>query len=207
MRDIEDFIRLVQPRAVAAPEPTIIRNVRDAAIEFCERTRLWRETDTIVTTGADAEPISCPSDGIVMAIENCSIDGTKLAPISIADLDRRRPGWRTEDVGSGGGRWYIAPEFGSVQVIPRSSGTILVEFIAKPKPDALTLPDFLFDLYGREIADGAAAGVLLTPGADFSNPNFGALLQAKFTAKLDRFSSAGLKGQQRGPTRVRASFF
>jgi hypothetical protein len=207
MRDLEDFLPLIQPHAVSAPEPVIFRCLRDAAIRFCERTRLWRCFDTITTTGTDPEPISMPPDAVLFEIAACSIDGRPLDPISLMDLAGRHPNWRTADVGSGGARYYVSPEFGTVQAVPRTAGTITVEFIGKPTADAQTLPDFLFDLYGPTIADGASGAVLLMPSTAFANPTLGAGLTARFEQKLDSLSGSGRRGQQRGPTRTRARFF
>ena len=207
MRDIDDFLPLVMPCAPNAPEPTVIRHLRDAAARFCERTRLWRCTDTIVTDGKDAEAISAPQDGIVFEVRACSLDGRPLDPISLDKLALDRPNWRKEDVGSGGGKWFASPRPGTVQAIPRSSGTLFVEVALKPTMTALTLPSFMLDLYGQDIADGAAAGVLMTPEADFAKPDYGAVLKAQFEATLARLADQGSRGQQRAPRRQRAKFF
>jgi hypothetical protein len=206
MRDLDDFLPLVQPFVAAAPEPTIFRHLRDAATRFCERTRLWRDCDTITTTGVDAEPISVPLDATLYEIARCFLDGRRLDPTSLDDLADERPTWRTDEVGCGGARWFVCPQPGTVQAAPRSSGTLRVETILKPSRDARTLPDFLFDLYGREIAAGAAARTLLMPDTAYANPSLGAALETDFTVALDRLTGAGLRGQQRAPVRTRARF-
>lgn len=206
MRDLDDFLPLILPYAPNAPEPIVFRCLRDAAIRFCDRTELWRSSDTITTDGLNPEPISMPPDAILAKIVTCAIDGIALDPVSIVDLSRDRPDWRTEDVGTGGASWYVSPDFGTVQAVPRASGTITVDFIAKPTVDALTLPDFLFDHYGQVLADGAAGAVLLMPGS-FSNPQLGAGLSARFENKIDGLFNAGRRGQHRAPTHTRGRYF
>lgn len=207
MIDFDDFLPLIEPNAAAAPEPVMTRCLRRAAIRFCERTRLWRASDTITTDGLNPEAISLPTDSVLFEIADCSIDGRPLDPTSIGDLAKERPGWRTEDVGCGGARWYISPEFGTVQAVPRSSGTISVDCVVKPSMRAQTLPDFLFDLYGEDIAGAAAGYVLTTPDAAFANPQLGSALIQIFEARLVTLSDMGRRGQQKARARSRAKFF
>ncbi len=206
MRDLEEFLTLVLPFAVAAPEPLIYRCLRDAATDFCQRTKLWRCTDTIITNGADPEPISVPADAVLYEIASCAIDGHPLDPITLPELAKKRPDWRTRDVGCEVARWYVAPERGTVQAVPRTAGTLLVEFVSKPAATALTLPDFLLEEYGQTIADGTAGALLIMPNQTFANPQLGAALTQRFQAKLDALSNSGVRGQQSGRTRTRGRY-
>lgn len=206
-RDIDEFLTLVLPFAGNAPEPLIIRAIRDSATEFCQRTRLWRDTDTITTSGADPEPISVPPDSILYEIASCAMDCRPLDPITLPELAKNIPDWRTADIGCGGARWYVAPERGTIQAVPLNSGTLLVEFIVKPTATAQTLPDFLLDEYGQTIADGAAGALLLMPNMAFANPQLGAGLVARFQGAIDSLSNAGTRGQQGGRTRTRGRYF
>lgn len=208
MRDLDDFLTLVLPFAGAAPEPIIMRCLRDAATEFCTRTKLWRGTDTIITGGAEPEPISVPTDAVLYEIASCAIDGRPLDPITLPELAKKQPDWRTREINcEGGGKWYVAPERGTVQVVPRTVGTLLVEFVAKPSAKALTLPDFLLEEYGQTIADGAAGALLIMPNQAFANPQLGAGLTARFQGELDSLSNAGVRGQQGGRTHTRGRYF
>lgn len=207
MIEFDDFFPFIETNAVSAPEPLVERCIRRAAIRFCERTRLWRVMDSIVTNGLDPEPIAVPNDAVLFEISECSIDGKPLDPISISELALERPKWRTEDVGSGGARWYVSTEIGTVQVVPRSAGTVNVECVVKPAQRADTLPDFLFDLYAEDIAAGASAYVLATPNAAFSNPQVAGALNMNFEMRLNALFDAGRRGQQKARARARASYF
>jgi hypothetical protein len=206
MRDIDDFLTLVLPYAGAAPEPLIVRSLRDAATQFCERTRTWKGDDTIATNGAEPEPISVPSDAVLFEISSCAIDGDPLDPVTLKWLATERPDWRTREINSEGARWYVAPQRGTIQAVPRTAGTLFVEFVCKPSATALTLPDYLLDEYGQTIADGAAGALLIMPNTTFGNPQLGAALTARFVSKLDSLSNAGSRGQQGGRTRTRGRY-
>lgn len=205
--DFDDFLPFISPYAVGAPEPLVYRCLRDAAVRFCTRTRLWRDSDTIVTNGAYPEAITVPSDSVLIEVVNCALNCQRLDPISLDDLARKYPTWRTDPVGCGSADWFVCPEFGSVQPVPRAPGTIAIEFVAVPSATCTTLPDFLYDYYVRDIADGASGAVLLMPDQTFASPTLGAGLLQRFESRLDELSTAGRRGQQRAPARTCARFF
>jgi hypothetical protein len=206
VRDLDDFQTLVLPFAAGAPEPLIFRCLRDAATDFCQRTKLWRCADTIVTTGAYPEDIPVPPDSVLYEIASCAMDCQPLDPITLAELTKKMPDWRTRDIGCEGARWYVSPDRGTIQAVPRSSGVMLVEYVCKPAATATTLPDFLLDEYGQTIADGAAGALLILPNQTFANPQLGAALTQRFQTKLDSLSNAGVRGQQAGRTRTRGRY-
>ena len=222
MRDIDDFQTLVLPYAGNAPEPLVLRCIRDAAVRFCERTKLWRSTANIVTTGENPETVTVPTDSVLYMISACSlvetdtdpdtmvttiVGGLPLEPTTLPELSQKYPNWRTDDIGCAGPKWYVAPDRGKIQMVPRTAGTMFVETIVKPTATAQTLPDFLLDEYGQTIADGAAGSLLLMPNMAFANPQLGAGLVARFQSNLDSLSNAGVRGQQGGRTRTRGRFF
>lgn len=217
MIDLIEFVSRVQTNAPSAPEPLIERAIVQAAIRFCERTRLWRRHDVISTDGDDAEQISVPPDSILYEVAACamaplggSVPGLggaiPLKPISLDELAAWRPNWRIEPIGCYGPRHYVCPWFGAIQAVPRSSGTLIVEFIAKPYHNAQTLPDFLHRLYQDDIATGASAIILSTPDKAFANPELAAALTNKFESRLGALSNAGERGEQRAISRTKARF-
>jgi hypothetical protein len=218
VRDLDDFQTLVLPFAAGAPEPLIFRCLRDAATDFCQRTKLWRCTDSIQTTGAYPEDIPVPPDSVLYEIASCAMGDTPSAgtddqscarpldPITLPELAKKMPDWRTRDIGCEGARWYVSPERGTIQAVPRTAGVLLVEYVCKPAATATTLPDFLLDEYGQTIADGAAGALLIMPNQSFANPQLGAALTQRFQSKLDSLSNAGVRGQQAGRTRTRGRY-
>jgi hypothetical protein len=203
--ELEAFLRLVEINARAAPEPLILQSIRQAALRFCERTRLWRDYDTIDTDGADPEPISVPNDSVLFEVAACSQGCKVLDPITLDRLVHERPNWRTEPIGcTGGSRWYICPEFGTIQALPRCAGTLTIETVVKPCATADSLPDFLLEHYGQDIANGASALVLAKPNVAFGNPQLAAVLGGMFESRLGSLSNAGSAGQQKARARVRA---
>jgi hypothetical protein len=207
MIDFDAFLPLIEPNATNAPEPLIFQSLRLAAIRFCERTRLWRDSDTIVTDGVEEEPIAVPNDSVLFEVAACAQGRRHLTPITLAELAIRRPLWRTECVGGcDGSRWYVCPSWGTIWAIPRCPGTLTVETVLKPSATARTLPDFMLDQYGTDIARGASSLVLAKPNAAFGNAQLAMALGGMFEQRLGTLSNMGSAGQQKAKARTRARF-
>lgn len=211
MIDIDDFMPLVQINAPAAPEPLVRLSIRQAAITFCERTRMWKDHDIIETDGVDPEPITVPNDSVLFEVAACSQGcseherGKRLDPITIKRLAEEHPNWRHGPIGDwGGSRWFVCPEMGNILAVPRCRGVLTVETIVRPAVYADTLPDFLLEQYGVDIANGASALVLAKPEIAFSNPALAGALAMLFSQRLGALSNMGSTGQQKARARVRA---
>ena len=201
------FLPLIEPNAVNAPEPMIFQSLRLAAIKFCERTRLWRDSDTITTNGIDPEPIGIPNDSVLFEVAACAQERRPLASITLAKLAEIHPLWRTDWIGGiGGSRWYVCPEWGTIQAVRRCPGILTVETVLKPSMTAEFLPDFLLHQYGTDIANGASALVLAKPNAAFGNMPLAAALGGMFEQRLGALSNMGSAGQQKARARTRARF-
>ena len=205
MKPIDDFLPLILPRAPGCPEPIAFDAIRQAAIEFCERTRIWRDTDQFMAD--EFGDIFAPAQSVIHQIEDARFEGHRLTPVSVQDLNERYPGydWTTQ---SGDQPKYITQIHpNTVKIVPAWEGMITMTILLKPSNDAQELPDFIFDQYARTIADGALAEILMIPGQPYTNPQGGAMYSQRFQQRLDSIQVQWLKGQQRAPIHTKTSFF
>ena len=205
MKPIDDFLPLILPRATGCPEPIAFDAIRQAAIEFCERTRIWRDTDQFMAD--EFGDIFAPAQSVIHQIEDARFEGHRLTPVSVQDLNERYPGydWTTQ---SGDQPKYITQIHpNTVKIVPAWEGMITMTILLKPSNDAQELPDFIFDQYARTIADGALAEILMIPGQPYTNPQGGAMYSQRFQQRLDSIQVQWLKGQQRAPIHTKTSFF
>ena len=205
MKPIDDFLPLILPRAPGCPEPIAFDAIRQAAIEFCERTRIWRDTDQFMAD--EFGDIFAPAQSVVYQIEDARFDGRRLIPIGVQDLNGMYPDcdWTTK---TGEQPQYVTqlhPD--TIKVVPSMSGMVTLTLLLKPTNNAQELPDFIFDQYARTIADGALAEILMIPGQPYTNPQGGAMYSQRFQQRLDSLQVQGLKGQQCAPIHTKASFF
>lgn len=208
MSTLDSFLGNVRPWAPGVPDPTAYKAIRNAVIEFCERTRLWKYEDSYDVTEAECDSgIFTPNGTQLHDIDVVEFNGSMLYPKANRDLDTLEKGWRTGDLGSGLPKYYTQVEQNTLRIVPAMAGTIYLCLRLKPTQDATDIPDFIAHEYREVIGWGALCRVLTIPGQSYSNPDMGAYYAQKFTERLDRLSTKGTTGQQNAPKRSRGRFF
>lgn len=207
MKELEAFLPNIAHIVPGCAEPTILKAVREACIEFCERTKLWRSFDEFQVSTEDCEVVCVPSGASLLEFEHVSFDGFPLDPASISMLDADHPYWRTQDdEQTTYPRFYTQTELDTITVVPRATGTLKVSTILVPSEDTDMVPGWLLDKYRRAIAAGALKDLLIIPGQPFFNADLSGFYTARFNTALDNYGSMNVRGQQRAPLRVRSQY-
>lgn len=207
MKDLDELLPLVMERAPACPEPTALRYLRKAALEFCRRTRIWRCEDTFEIPEDGKECMAVEPGTLIYEITHARFvptddtDGFDLVPVTIDYLDENELGWRTADASVPQFITQSGPNTVRLYPAPEDGGDLTVSLILLPATNADLVPDVLVDSYSHEIADGALGEILVLP-QDFADLKVGAYHAAKFNDSLGRFSDRVQRGQQRSKRRV-----
>lgn len=210
MRPFSDFFPYILPYAPSAPDPIAEQCVRLAAIEFCQRTRTWRDVQEISVTGDDYEFIAAPSQSQLVELErvwfksNGETHWTRLTPKPYAEVDQTLKDSTTADTSQPNVYAQIEPD--SIFIAPRGTGMLRISTFLKPSPESEYCPDLLFDKFTTAIADGALMHLLMIPEQPYSNPNLAALKAGLFNQACDANFAQSVRGQQRAPARTKASF-
>ncbi|CAB4134871.1 hypothetical protein UFOVP275_27 [uncultured Caudovirales phage] len=206
---IDSFLPEVRPWAPGVPDATAFKAIRGAAIEFCERTKLWKyeSTTPVLSTDPATSAISTPTDSSVFDIEVSLFDNKELVPKAPRDLDAIFEGWRTGAIGTGAPLYITQIEQNKMTMVPQSyaDGSLYLCLRLKPSQTALTMPDFLKD-YSECIGWGALGRILTVPGQSYSNPELATYYTGRFLVKLDALSRKGTTGQQNAVKRTKAIF-
>lgn len=205
MKSLDAFYPAIMPFAPGVPRPTANNWIRQAAIEFCERTKLWRFEDDFTVEGG-TEDIMAQPGSTAISIELAQLDGVTLDPVTTKWLDDHYSGWRTDTEVVGGGQYITQLEQDTFRIIPNSSGSLYLSLILKPTHDAKSLPDFMANKHRQVIADGALGRILAIPNQSFTDLQMAATCAALFNGALDRLSTSGTTGQQRAKVRSKARF-
>lgn len=208
MKDLDDFLPYIRMYAPGVGDPAAFFGIRQAAIEFCERTRMWQLEDEWSVTADDCEGLMAPAGADVHEIDKVWFNGCELRKVTPQKLDELVSNWRNGDDKPTGQPSYVtqtAPN--SIILVPFGTGTVRVSLYLKPSQDCDQLPDFLVDQHREKIAWGALSRVLLIPNQSFTNPDMGAAFGQSFQSKLDSKSTSGISGQHRAPVRTKASYF
>lgn len=208
MSSLDSFLPYVRPWAPGVPDPTAYKAIRQAAIDFCERTRLWQYEDDYDVTEQDCiGGIFTPNGSQLHDIEIVMFNGQELIPKAPRDIDRLEKGWRTGDLGSGLPKYYTQTEQNALRLVPAMDGHVYLSLRLKPAQDATELPDFISREYNEVIGWGALSRILTVPGQSYTNPDLAMFYAQKFIEKLDRLNLKGSTGQQNARKRSKASFY
>lgn len=208
MKSLDEFLPNIRMYAPGVADPTAYFAIRQAAIEFCERTRAWRFEDEFAVAADDYEGLLAPANSVIHEIEDVWFNGVKLKRKTPEQLDVIARDWRSGAVKPEGAPAYVTQlEQNTITLVPFGTGSVKLSLFLKPSQDADELPDFLADQHRETIAWGALARVLLIPNQSFTNPEMGAAFGQAFQGKLDGKSTLGITGQQRASVRTKASFF
>lgn len=205
MTSLDDYLPSILAAAPGVAEPTAFARLIEAAQTFCERTRLWRDSDQFSVTPTSCNVVCTPEGADLFEIESARMESVELEPIALADLDRKNPMWR--DLDAGQGRWITQVEHDSVLVVPKCTGTLKLSTILRPSDGAEYLPDFMLKHYRQCIVEGALAEILMLPAQQFTDPERAQFFSMRFENKLSELARKSIRGQQRAPVRTRASWF
>lgn len=206
--NLEDLRPYVMPWAQGASEPTVLHALRDAAIEFCSKTHLWRDwlNPADVTIGEDIVPIPIPADSEVLRMEEMWIGRIEIDPLTEDGLrfTRYLPG------DTGPPRFYTSDQPGEVRLIPIPDlgypQALRMRVTLIPSRAATTLPDFLVKQYAREIGDGALSR-LHSSNEAYAMPSKYVLYAAKFDAAINRGTTQAAKSNLKSRRRARAHYW
>ncbi|QMV32517.1 virion structural protein [Ralstonia phage Claudette] len=206
MKPLDVFMPIIHRFAPGCPEPTAFAAIREAAIKFCERTRLWRCDDEFDVTANECADVAVPYGAALYEMELVQFNGRDLRPVSTQWLDEQAPEWRTNTQASQA-QYVTQYSEDTLTFYPPDNGRVKVYGLLKPTLDADSLPDFIADKYRKTIADGALSELLIIPGKTWMSADLAVFFGSRFDRELDRLSTKTIKGQQRAPVRTKAQFF
>lgn len=207
MVDLNVFLPHIKQYAPGIATPTAYFGIRQAAIDFCQRTKTWRYEDDFDVSADDSEQITTPSNSVLVDLEKVLFEGNDLLPKTTAWLDDNVRGWRLNADDGSLAQYVTQTEQNTIRLVPAAAGHVNIYAWLKPSQDADQVPDYLGDQYRETIAHGALARILMMPNMPFSNPQLGAMFLGLFNEALDKFQNKGSMGQQRARTRTKGSFF
>jgi hypothetical protein len=183
-----ELISEVLSVAAACPTPTIIRNMRNAAIELAQKAECMRwelDGDLAIENIAEAE-LSVPADMVLMHPVSLRYNGQNVLPSSVRILDVDVPAWR-DDCGVPTHWVKLQNSMRSIRLypIPTATGGITGEVVVKPSRDAEGLEEVFMDRFMTHIIDGTLGRLLAIPSAPWFDGQLAQYHKSEFIAMLD----------------------
>jgi len=195
---------LVAPYVTGHSVPALEDAARNAAIDFMQRTRI----DTRVRGNLFYDPDE-PDMGMPLASNettpyqaiNVWTTHGWVNPRTRREIDERYPdGFVGVTVTDPRDVWgWISLRPGLVRLIPSLSieTTLRMEIAYQPKRTAAVIDDYLFDLYGEQIAWGCIARMLMHRDVPYSNPGMAPAFDARFEQAISRLMNRAGAGHNK----------
>lgn len=212
----------ILPEIPAVPDPALQRAVRDAAIDFCHDTLIWKEwLDRISIAANDKDytlsvPAALTAYAAIEGVYQVFFKETGADDDQFAPLDPTSEDDMEADLGSAWmfaeaeqpSKFYMSasdPTILNLYPIPTAVSTsgLLVRVYAKPLQTAVLLPDFLYNRHLNPIKHGALAKLFGTKGMPWYDPKEEAKWDGLYRNDVDNAIVAATKGPIRKEQTVR----
>lgn len=201
------FYPLVLSQVPLCPKPMVTKVIRDAAIEFCERTYVWKDWQEY-PVGIDADyQFENDSVGVVFRVDAAKVvDGVDLEIASPERADECYPGWRDGSVtGQPAMLTQTAADYFTLVPAPTSDAILTLAVSLKPAKASNYTEKFLYDDHEEAIASGALARLMGMAGKPWANPAATAYA-AVFNDRVVSVNLRASKAFGRAPIRVRGHY-
>ena len=152
--------------------------LRNAAIEFFRRTRIWCVWLDPITaeSGLREYDFDLPTMATVSRIEAVKVNGT---PVDVASYKDAGPLTGSTDASKG---LAFGSAMGTLVMSDLYAAGALIEVQSSlvPARNAVGVEDALFEAFANEIAEGAKSRLMLLPGQAFSNDSKAGIANSKF---------------------------
>jgi hypothetical protein len=199
---LDELFEHIDPYVQSAPFPVKEAQMRLAAQEFFQRTRSWRHVENIALEGADVEITSFAEYAQVFELESAEFEKRPLDRVPFSEVSQEE----LEPTSGYSPTGITQIGHSTFRVFPAGTGALRITLFLEPLATAQVIPYPLAQSFGRHIANGAAARILLIPDQPYTNPQLAAIFQQRFDEACDRLSSFNIRGQHRAPARVRGSY-
>ena len=181
--------------------------IRNAVIDFCRRTLLYRKTLAAISIvgGTATYTVTPDANTLVSDFLTVLVNGKPIDPQTEAWLDQEVLNWRT--TATGPAKAYISPANNQITLVPKPSESIasglVVAVAQRPTRASTECPDWLMEDYAEEIAHGAKARLFAMKRKPWSDPGLSKYHMGEFNAAIG--IGAVRASQARTRTRLRTA--
>ena len=185
MASYEDFFPQILPDAPGVPEPIAINAIRNACIEFCEKSLiLARDLDPItIRQGIIDYDLEADSGYLVTKVMTAFVENTKINPMA-PDFVREAAVYNRLFSS------YQAQQSTPSAYLQKSERQITIWPV--PEKDysngltiSVSVDGVLLEDYAEAIASGALRRLMATVGTSYSNPKMAAVHEGMFQVALN----------------------
>lgn len=204
MASYDDFLSRVLPEVPGCAEITALQAIKDATIEFCEKSLIYQadhDPVSVAAKTADYDLDSPVADTRIIKIMKLWYSGNELAasaPDQVSD-----PTLYNQQVGDystqyGTPRTFVQKDSETFSLFPiperQLSNAITMRVALAPLRSATSCADFLFEQFVEPIAAGAVSRLQMTPNKAYSNPKLAGYYQGQYMVGVNDARQKATRG-------------
>lgn len=202
MKSLDLFLPRLLPAVVGCPTPLAVQSLLDAAIDFCEETRVIQATVEPINTqaGNGQYELDVPTQQRIVSVLQVWYGTTSLTPAPTHIVDTPLAYVATvagEAAPRSTPSTFYAFEPGIIGIYPTPDAATLLPISAriavKPLRDATTVADELYNDWLDSIVAGAIARIVAIPNQPYSGDPLAA--QIKFRSGVSRATHESKRGR------------
>lgn len=224
----EELLPYVLPAVPTCSNMLAIQNLRRAAIDLCQHSRIWRSTQhPLPSSNENCEyEFEPPETAERVRIEWLTYEGKQLQPTTEQQLFKCDPSWVLKEgepthfmeMNSGSIRlwptpkgWFSAVDGYMPKAQPQDVGSdpqynsqacaVTIRISCRPSITASGMDGQILDDHFSAIVNGALAYLYMTPGHPWSDPVMGQSYQAIFGSAIEIVKNQAVDGNL-SPVRV-----
>lgn len=202
------FLPEVLPFVPDCPQIVAVNAIRNACIDFCNKTWYWQvDLDPLpIVAKVSNYPIDVPSGTEFIGLAGCWIEGVWIDAQSNDELNRKFRGldWRT--IEGGNPRYVTQIESEEILLVPRPAETkqnaLTIRAVIAPAIDSTEVGRDLLNHYRRVISLGARSYLHGTMGQPFSDLNLSEYFEGKFNRECSKVRIKVNKGLSRSSVTI-----
>lgn len=207
MKFWSDFLNEVMPYVENCPIPIVEHQLRNAAIDFCQRAALWRKQMDLISIVTDIHTydisVDLDTDEAISSIDYAYLtESSGETPIGVTTEDILKNNvlnWRTQSATKPNSIMMVNTESFRVFPIPEETiaNSLVVGLILKPSRNSSGVPDWIHEQWAEKIACGAKAKLFGMKSRPWYDPNESADEQENFDMAIKDATIRTNKGHSR----------
>jgi len=209
MTGYDSYLYKVLPDVDGCPPIVAEDKIREAVIEMCQSTSIWRkELPTFYTSAStptyeilmdDYEQLCQINWGYIVSEQD---EKSKLFVVSEDEIDAASAdNWRLLE-GTPKFVYMLSPVTIRLAVTPNAKFSCFLGIFVKPTQDSFEAPTWIFDQYLEVVSRGAKAKLLDMKGRTWYDPAAALKEEKKFNNGVRDVRNAATRSHTRGPKRV-----
>lgn len=177
----DQYLSEVLPEVQGCPDQTAINAVRATAIDFCEKTRLWRASfgPLSLVAGTSTYPLDVPANTALVTVIQAAVLsngawGDIAGPYSEEMMDAEIFNWREKTIETLPSRYLNDVNTNGIRVYPipttNQASVLKGQMALKPTRASVGGDDALYNDWLDVIASGAKARLMANLASDWRNP-------------------------------------